>query len=468
MQLKPQVRIAGVYLIIATLWILFSDSVLFFFRIDSSLIPSISIIKGMAYVLVTGAILFLHLRREFRQRDKLEEELRARIEEVQRARLVLEQSETRFRKAIEEAPVPMLIFADNGEVLALSRPWYEISGYEPAELKRLEHWAELAYGPQKTAMLDRIYQLFDLTGRVDEGEVIIRCRDGSERTWLFSSTPLGKLPDRRRIVLSIATDVTELRQAQTAALEHEGLKARFQKEQERNALVQRIIAALSHDLRGPLSVIATARDSLAYYGQRMDEEKRAEKLDVIGRQVAFALALVDDTVDMARGRLSEADYRPARINIEALCRVSASEVSSAKQDSHPISFSNPGRLEFAVLDEVLVTRILLNLLSNAIKYSPEGSEVRLEIDRRDGWLLLRVIDQGQGISETDLPHIFEPFYRAEDVRSIRGSGLGLSIVKDCVERHQGRVSVESQPGRGSSFTVELPEPGSHDVADQVS
>jgi len=108
------------------------------------------------------------------------------------------------------------------------------------------------------------------------------------------------------------------------------------------------------------------------------------------------------------------------------------------------------------VDEMLVSRILLNLISNAVKYSPNGGEVRLELDRQGDWLVLRVHDQGVGIHEEDLENIFEPFFRAEDARAIKGTGLGLSIVKDCVERHQGRISVQSVYGRGSTFIVELP------------
>jgi PAS domain S-box-containing protein len=250
-------------------------------------------------------------------------------------------------------------------------------------------------------------------------------------------------------------DITRQKQAEQYALENEGLKARFQKEQERNALVQRIISMLSHDTRTPLSIISTVVDMLKRHIDKLTPESRQEKLDTIERQVQFTLELLKDTVNTARGS-QESGFHPAPVKIAALCQVSVEEIQAARHSSRRLEFVNLTDIQTAQLDEVLVSRILLNLLSNALKYSSADSEVRLEMDQGDGWLILRVVDQGVGIREEDLPNIFDPFFRARDVRNIQGTGLGLSIVKDCVERHQGRISVTSQVGQGSVFTVALP------------
>lgn len=454
---SPQQRITLIYLLAAALWIFFSDGLLlFFFDIDEGLIPGISIIKGILFVLVTSLILYRHLRHEFEQRFQLEAELQERIEQARRSQVEVEQSEYRFRKAIEEAPHPIALFADDREILTLSRAWLEITGYTRDQLATLDDWAERAYGVGKAPVMAGIDRLFDLESRVDEGEFTITCADGSQRVWLFSSTPLDRLPDGRRIVMSIATDITEQKRAEGFILENERLKARFQKEQERNLFVQRIISALSHDLRTPLTNIASAKEMLALYYDRMDDDRRRERLATIERQVQFALELLEDTVSLARGNRDDVPFRPAPVNIAALCRVSVDELQSTEHNGRRVRFSNHSSLEIAAVDEVLVSRILVNLLSNALKYSPHDSEVRLELDQADHRLILRVIDRGIGIQADDLPHIFEPFYRAANSGDVDGTGLGLSIVKDCVNRHHGHISVESTPAQGSTFTVELP------------
>lgn len=121
----------------------------------------------------------------------------------------LKESEARFRTAIEEAPFPIMIHAEGGEILAISRTWSEITGYQPDEIPTLSDWIERAYGDRWKHVQAIIERLYKMDRRVAEGEFQIRCKDGSYRTWDFSSTPLGPLPDGRRIVISMAADVTE-------------------------------------------------------------------------------------------------------------------------------------------------------------------------------------------------------------------------------------------------------------------
>jgi signal transduction histidine kinase len=186
---------------------------------------------------------------------------------------------------------------------------------------------------------------------------------------------------------------------------------------------------------------------------------RRHRPAMIEHQVQFALNLLDETVQMVRGNAHEAEFRPTMVNLAALCQVSVSEIWETTDKHQRLTFVNPGQVEFVPVDEILVSRILLNLLSNAVKYSPADTAIRLELDRRADWVILRVIDQGMGISEENLRSIFKPFFRAQEVHAISGTGLGLSIVRDCVERHKGRIHVESQLGKGTTFTVELPVGG---------
>jgi signal transduction histidine kinase len=213
------------------------------------------------------------------------------------------------------------------------------------------------------------------------------------------------------------------------------------------------ISTLSHDMRTPLSIISMSRDMLARYFDQLSEENRQEKLNTIDHQIQFALQLLDDTVQVARGRH---EFHPELVNLVSLCQISIDEIHLDKDSTHQLIFNNIGNLDMVVIDETLVSRILLNLLSNAIKYSPDGGEIRLELDSQGDWIILRVIDYGMGIDADDLPLIFDLLYRADNVGDISGTGLGLSIVKECVERHQGTITVHSEIGKGSTFTIQLP------------
>jgi signal transduction histidine kinase len=128
-------------------------------------------------------------------------------------------------------------------------------------------------------------------------------------------------------------------------------------------------------------------------------------------------------------------------------------VAEEKRISITTDFTNPCE---ALVDPVRMRQVFANLLDNALKYTPEGGAVRLTCGIEDGRAVVRISDTGIGISESEQPRIWARLYRGDRSRSQRGLGLGLSLVKAIVEAHQGEVSVRSEPGHGSAFTVTLP------------
>jgi len=136
-------------------------------------------------------------------------------------RLAAQDSESRFRHAIEEAPLPVMIHADDGSVLSLSRTWTEITGYSRQDIPTIQEWIEKAYSEEKEAVRSRVDRVYDRKQRTVGRESRIRCRDGSDRVWNFSSIGLGKNPDGKRIAISMAMDVTDHKQAEMLAQERE-------------------------------------------------------------------------------------------------------------------------------------------------------------------------------------------------------------------------------------------------------
>ncbi len=295
-----------------------------------------------------------------------------------------------------------------------------------------------------------------LSGQVWRGRLINKRKDGSVYVEEQTITPVRDSNGDISHFVAIKQDITEREQAEQMRLEQERLKSNLKKEQELNSLIQKAVSALSHDIRTPLSVIATSKEVLERYFDRLDEEKRRHKLDLIDKQLHYVLQLLNDLSMTVKGSLDHRIFKPEPINLAALCQISITEIQETSGHRHHLSFVNNEHIQTAQLDETLVTRILLNLLTNAVKFSPEGSEIRLDLRRREDWLVLSVIDQGMGISKDEQTRIFDPFYRSEKVSSISGVGLGLNIVKDCVERHQGTIGVTSELGQGTTFTVELP------------
>jgi PAS domain S-box-containing protein len=288
------------------------------------------------------------------------------------------------------------------------------------------------------------------------GTLSARLNDGSMATIDLATSVVTDALGNAICLMASFKDVTNELHAEQLRLEQERLKASLKKEQEFNILVQKAVSALSHDVRTPLTVISNARQILDRYFDRLDEDTRREKLDSIGKQLHYLVELLNDMSLTVKGSLDERIFQPTPLNLPALCQASINEIQETVGNNHLLRLVKDKTIQTVSVDETLVSRILLNLLSNAVKFSSEGTEISLKLSQHERWLILEVTDQGLGIYPEDIPYIFEPFFRADNVRHIRGTGLGLNIVKDCVERHQGRISVDSQLGKGTCFTVQLP------------
>ena len=219
------------------------------------------------------------------------------------------------------------------------------------------------------------------------------------------------------------------------------------------------VANVSHELKTPLTAILGYVETLLTGG--MDDKKnRAAFLQKIADQSKRLHALIEDVLELSRieGGRYGAVLQP--VEVQAVAE-QALDLVRAKAEARGSRIENDLEAGLAVLGhEEGLLRILVNLLDNAVKYSPEKSMVRLVGSRLDGGRVsISVVDAGSGIPAAHLPRIFERFYRAEASRNRQagGTGLGLSIVKHLTERMGGDVRVESQEGKGSTFTVILPE-----------
>ena len=215
------------------------------------------------------------------------------------------------------------------------------------------------------------------------------------------------------------------------------------------------LATVSHDLRSPLATIRGYVDLLEKVGPVTDQQR--EFLEKIRRSIVHLTALVSDLVELGRIEASvEMEMEPFHLEsiidavVDGYRQIVAEKGLTLKWEFTPLPLirGNPHRLR----------RVVENLLSNAVKYNREGGWIAVSAECREGYIVVRVADSGIGIPPEDLPHIFDRFYRVQrpETEDIEGTGLGLSIVKSIIEKHGGRVWVESRPGEGSTFTFLLP------------
>lgn len=243
--------------------------------------------------------------------------------------------------------------------------------------------------------------------------------------------------------LASLRDITERKQAQEKLRQIDQMKSEF-------------LSNVSHELRTPLqSISGFAR--LLFQGQVPDTETQQEFLEIIDRESQYLGNLINSLLDMSRlesGRF-EINKRlmPVRDTIVDAVKIFH---SLARNKNIVLGEAIPEKLPELEVDAGRLRQVIINLLGNAMKFSDPGSSVAVKAESRKGELFFQVADQGIGIPEEAIPHLFERFYRAEDKMVRGGAGLGLYISKQIIEAHGGRIWAESKVNEGSTFSFTLP------------
>jgi signal transduction histidine kinase len=266
----------------------------------------------------------------------------------------------------------------------------------------------------------------------------------------FMQTQNASLVDARRLAKKLADRQDEIQNA-------------LEKEKELHELKSKFISTASHEFRTPLGVISSSAGMLEDYGSKLDENKKIKHFERIQRAVKHMTRLLEDVLLIEKIEVGKLDCNRAPIELLQVCADLAESVAFGMRaenrliiDLEPLPQTADGEPIPIVMDEKLVVQILTNLLSNAVKYSPEGKPVYFTLKFNDDRAIFQIRDEGIGISPEDLAKLFDSFHRGNNVSNIQGTGLGLSIVKNCVEVHGGEITVNSELGVGTVFTVNLP------------
>ena len=212
----------------------------------------------------------------------------------------------------------------------------------------------------------------------------------------------------------------------------------------------------SHELRTPLSAILVSAQLLDNPNAEWSETKRSRNLKRIQSAAKTMTQLLADILLLTRAEAGKLEFYPQMVELPNFCKSLVEEVKFNTQAQHHISVTHQGESEFAYLDEKLLRAMLMSLLTNAIKYSPQESEIQFTISGENGHTRFQVRDQGIGVPAADQQRLFESFHRGQNAKTVAGTGLGLAVVKKCLDLHGGTIEVESQMGVGTIFTVDIP------------
>lgn len=248
-------------------------------------------------------------------------------------------------------------------------------------------------------------------------------------------------------------------------LQVEGRHLEMQREMDGKAAAIRssALASTSHEVRTPLTGILSFTEMLRDGSAGELTELQTDFVNEIDRCGQHLMSLVNDILDYAKAEVGLIKLTLETVALPELADqcVAMVEGQASKEEVKLTKQVDPALRE-VVADPLRLKQILLNLLSNAVKYSPPGGLVRIQVRASRSDVLMSVRDTGRGITPEQMEHLFDPYYQATDGDSRTGTGLGLAITKQLVELHGGTISVESSPGSGSLFTVQLPKEGPSD------
>lgn len=412
-------KVAVVYIIAAGLWIVCSDYLLATLSHSASELSHWQTVKGWSFVLATGALLFLYLKRSLRRQYEAFNELTTLFDSM-----------------------PAVVYvADlhNDDLLFVNRFACEQFG---AQWRNRKCYDYLQQGQQQPCDFCTNRQL--LRDGQPGPPVIWEFRNTTNGRWYQCLDKAVRWPDGRLVRMEIALDITE------------------RKELERTK--EELLSAVSHEMRTPLTAIAGFSELL------LDEPTLAEPVrrhvETIFRESEKMQELVQTFLEVRRLKTDQTRIDYETLEVRKLLEqagINNRECTSR----HCLAIDCPGELTvFGNRREL--AQIFRQLLSNACRFSPNGGEVSLTGRAAGRFVEISIADQGVGIPLEERERIFEPFHRLDigDRRRVRGIGLGLAMVREIVTLHGGTIEVDSTPGAGSRFLVTLPAPAPAITAEQ--
>jgi PAS domain S-box-containing protein len=385
-------------------------------------------LAGLAY----GALRVLRISEPHKGRNERDLTERKLAEEA------LRQSEARFRLLAEKMSDLVCLHEPDGRYVYISPSCRRLLGYEPEELLGTDPYD--LFHPED---LQRIRT--EAHDKALEGQaavsVIYRIRKKSgEYTWFETLTE--PILDENGDVIRLQTasrDVSERKRVERVLADAARAKAEF-------------LAEVSHELRTPLTVIrGNAEIGLEFDGDCEHEELLRE----IIRESSTMSGMVEDLLFLARSESSAPPFRMEPVESSVLVRGLARRAKTLAAEHGATLDTTLAESGLVRVDPARVEQAVLALVDNAIKYGPESQRISLSSNSLKGELHVEVGDRGPGIPETELPYVFERFYRLDGVEE-PGNGLGLSIAQTIAEAHGGRIEAESQPGEGTRMALILP------------
>ncbi|HEY9598766.1 MAG TPA: PAS domain S-box protein [Cyanophyceae cyanobacterium] len=357
--------------------------------------------------------------------------------------------ERNFVSAILDIAGALIVVCDReSRFISINPACEKLTGYSLDELRGKSPWDVLLI-PEEVEAVKSIFDELLVNQSPNDHENYWVTRDGNRRLIAWSNTVLLHADGSIKYIVSIGLDITDRKRA-------EEMRRALERERELSDLRLRFFSMASHEFRTPLSTILMSAQVIESSAHNWSVEKCLRNVRRISIAAKHMTQLLNDILTINRAETGRLEFHSQLLDLEQFCQQLLDEIRSTVGSDHTLNFSCQGECHRACLDERLLRSILTNLLSNAIKYSPQGGQIDLSLISESERVTLQVRDNGIGIPVDDQPHLFEAFHRGSNSGNIPGTGLGLTVVKKCVDLQGGTVEITSKVGVGTTCKVTLP------------
>ncbi|WP_292468325.1 PAS domain S-box protein [Methanolobus sp.] len=356
-------------------------------------------------------------------------------------------SETKYRSLFEQSNDAIMIHDLNGRILEANKRACEMFGYSETELKKIS-MTDLTLAEDRDTIKERMKKI-ETEGYCRRDNKMI----SSDGSIIYVDISASFLKAQKGMIQTVGRDMTDRVRTEAAMLSAK-IKA-----ETANRTKSEFLANMSHELRTPLNSIIGFSDVMIDGMTGEISSKQEHYLQNISESGHHLLSLINDILDISKIEAGKMELNFDMIDIpSAISEITAMMHPLTSDKNLTVDVDLPDNLPEVMADRSKIKQILYNLIGNAIKFTDNNGRITIIAKIRDTNLQISVIDTGIGISPNDQKKLFKPFSQIDSStsRKYEGTGLGLALVKELVELHGGRVWVESELGKGSNFTFELP------------
>jgi len=333
----------------------------------------------------------------------------------------------------------------NGEFIRLNPEWEKVLGYSVAELEGrvfldFVHPEDIKSTLQAIALLVKQHEVSCFENRY-------LAKDGSYRWIEWRSKPQGNK------IYATARDITQRKKNE------QKIQLQNQELEKLNATKDKFFSIIAHDLKSPFNSILGFSEILSEEAHKHNINSVIKFAGVINSAAKHSYQLLENLLKWARMQQGRIPFEPQTL---LLNRLVGSEINGLKISAENKNIQISNRLDEEIIlfaDENMLSSVVRNLISNAIKFTPKNGEITITAKQTDGQVIISVSDTGKGITTEEINNLFkiETSFSTQGTENEKGTGLGLLLCKDFIQKHKGNIAVKSMPGKGSTFTIYLPK-----------